>query len=829
MRCPIELLLIISAIVCTSLCAFGATPVKGELFDARKWVSEHFKQAPRLKNTPTTNTRLVSGLQVVMNYGPVQQNARGGLPLKIADKTYTRGLFTHARSKIKVHLPGPARAFTSMVGIDTNGEYTGGSVEFVVNAAGKELFRSPIMHRGEPAIPINVDLNGATDFVIQVTDAGDNFNSDQASWADARVTLNDGSDIWLGDMPILNTSHAKRSGTQLPFSFIYDGKSSDEILGNWEFRENIKKLDEVKTQRTLIYTDPATWLELKCVLVEYEDFPTVEWTLYFKNTGSEDTPIIENIQPLDIQIKKTGSKEFMLHHFIGSVCAPNDFQSIEAVLDPKSSTHIATNGGRPTDSNLPYFNIETGDGGVIAVVSWAGQWAVDFLRDGSNGVHITGGQELTHFILHPGEEVRTPMSVLQFYRGDWIHAQNIWRQWMWTHNIPKTNGKPAKPMASVCTGNSYPGIITNAAEEMHFLSRYIEEGIKPDYWWQDAGWYPCDPDGWVKTGTWEVEKTRWPKGIREVSDYCKSNGIKTIVWFEPERVFADTWLTENHPEWILGGKNGGLLNLGEHDCRMWLTNHIDRILDEQGIDLYRQDFNMEPLAYWRANDTEDRQGITEIKHVEGYFAYWDELIRRHPGMLIDSCASGGRRNDLETLRRALPLLRSDYTFEPVGEQCHTYGISFWMPFNGTGFLTIDPYLVRSQMSPEFTLGVDTRIKDQEYNLLRKLFQEWKDVSGYYYGDYYPLTPYSLDNNTWMAWQFDRPDQGEGMVQTFRRQDSTEESTTIKLQGLKANATYVITNLDEPGSNQMTGKELMYTGLKVTCQPVTALVFVYKKQ
>ena len=88
--------------------------------------------------------------------------------------------------------------------------------------------------------------------------------------------------------------------------------------------------------------------------------------------------------------------------------------------------------------------------------------------------------------------------------------------------------------------------------------------------------------------------------------------------------------------------------------------------------------------YEERDDTEDRQGITEIKHVTGYLAYWDELRRRHPDMLIDSCASGGRRNDLETMRRAVPLWRSDYAFEPVGHQCMTYGISLWLPFHGTG-------------------------------------------------------------------------------------------------------------------------------------------------
>ena len=60
---------------------------------------------------------------------------------------------------------------------------------------------------------------------------------------------------------------------------------------------------------------------------------------------------------------------------------------------------------------------------------------------------------------------------------------------------------------------------------------------------------------------------------------------------------------------------------------------------EQGIDLYRQDFNMEPLGFWRNNDPPDRQGITEIRHVEGFLAYWDELRRRHPEMPIDTCAA----------------------------------------------------------------------------------------------------------------------------------------------------------------------------------------------
>jgi len=99
--------------------------------------------------------------------------------------------------------------------------------------------------------------------------------------------------------------------------------------------------------------------------------------------------------------------------------------------------------------------------------------------------------------------------------------------------------------------------------------------------------------------------------------------VKIIVWFEPERVTAGSWLWEKHPEWLLGKPDHDkLLFLGNREAREWLTDHVARIISEQGIDTYRQDFNFPPLEIWRANDAEDRQGITENQHVTGYLAYW---------------------------------------------------------------------------------------------------------------------------------------------------------------------------------------------------------------
>jgi alpha-galactosidase len=440
---------------------------------------------------------------------------------------------------------------------------------------------------------------------------------------------------------------------------------------------------------------------------------------------------------------------------------------------------------------------------------------------GATSLRVRAGQELTRLTLHPGEEVRSPLVALQFYRGDRIRAQNIWRRWMLTHNLPRPEGKPLAPMYTFCSGGFFPGLKVSEASEKQFIDVLTKEGIQIDYWWMDAGWYPCAT--WTKTGTWEVDAERFPGGIKAISDYLHARKIKLIVWFEPERATPNTWLTLNHPKWIFGGEKGGVVDLGNPAAWDWIVRRFDQLITEQGVDLYRQDFNIDPLASWRANDDADRQGITENKYICGYLAYWDELRRRHPGMLIDSCAGGGRRNDLETLRRAVPLLRSDYqsfTGDPgyfAGNQGQTYGISSWIPFYGTGVYYTPVRMVesmRSHMCPSFAICVDVRKNDIDWDLYRKLVGQWRQVAGCMLGDFYPLTPHSLGLDTWIAWQFDRPEQGDGMIQAFRRDENRDGTICAKLRGLEPAAVYTVQNLDEESARELTGRELMDQGLAI---------------
>ncbi len=653
------------------------------------------------------------------------------------------------------------------------------------------------------------------------------------SWASAPSQPDEmqDRDRWLGDRLLSVPGPSTMTGENRVFSFACGEQSSDKLLAAWPRTSQSSKLSQDRTQYTLTWTDAKTGLHVCCVAVKYADFPVVEWTVYFKNVGEHDTPMLANLQAIDTRIERGPEGEYLLRYNKGDTCAPDLYQPLERILTPKAQLRLAPAGGRATNQAFPYYNLSMPGGGLILAVGWPGQWAAEFTRDAVRGLRIVAGQEVTHLVLRPGEEVRTPLVALLFWKGaDAQRAQNLWRRWMIAHNLPRTvdDRLPSPIMPGNTSGEFNEMCNATEKDENQFIDRYVEERIPIDYWWMDAGWYPCN--GWPQTGTWEPDLKRFPKGLRAISDHARGKGIKTLVWFEPERVAGGTWLAQNHPEWLLGGT---LLNLGNGEARTWLTDHTDKVLREQGIDLYRQDFNMDPLDFWRRNDAPDRQGITENLHVQGYLAYWDALRRRHPNLRIDSCASGGRRNDLETLRRAVPLHPTDYNYGHLAaKQAFHQSLFQWIPYFGSNTVpcdSVDAYGIRSGHAMSIVLGYDLRRSDLDYALLRKLTTEARLVAPYYYGDYYPLTPYSLAEDAWIAWQFNQVETEDGLVEAFRRPRCREASISLKFRGLDAGAVYEMKNADMEGSTRATGRDLMEKGLPVvaTHRP-QAVLLTYRR-
>lgn len=300
------------------------------------------------------------------------------------------------------------------------------------------------------------------------------------------------------------------AGVLPPFSFTYDGKSSSEFLKDWKFSQETKELDDKKTEHLFTYTDPQTSLKARCVCTVFSEFPAVEWLLTFENSGKDDTPIIEDVQALDIELNRKAEGEFVLHRALGSSASRMDFAPVDEPMPPNAKIRLAPIGGRSSNTHvLPFFNIEALGEGVMVGVGWSGQWAAELIRDGGTSLMMRSGMELTHIKLHPGEEIRTPRILLLFWDGDdRMRGHNLLRRFILAHHTLQKDGKPIiGPLAAsggAACAAPLPGFAEfNKATEHNQIAlaeRYRQFGLDNEYWWIDAGWFEGHWPNGVVTG-----------------------------------------------------------------------------------------------------------------------------------------------------------------------------------------------------------------------------------------------------------------------------------------------------------------------------------------
>ena len=638
-----------------------------------------------------------------------------------------------------------------------------------------------------------------------------------------------------------------------PFSFILDEKPSEEFLRSWRWsRTAPASTDKNVVLRTFTYTDPRSGLEVVCDVKGYPEFRAVEWVLHFRNTSAENSGQLTRVKIADFDMVYPAAGALKIHYAEGNKISKADYAPRTAEFRTEQPLHIEPHGGRSSEEAFPFFNLESEASrqGVMVAVGWTGTWFADLEKRDPSRLTLAAGMLNTDLYLYPGEQIRTPSVALMFWSGDRMNGHNRFRRLVLAHHSRKVDGSPFYPLCSAFNYRDpqpcgeYSCLTADWAIAM--VRRYSMFELTPDVFWLDAGWHTGAGDfrhgkSWANTtGNWTVDRERFPEGLKPVSDAVHETGAKFMVWFEPERVVKGTqWATE-HKEWMLdtewpeGSEQSTwyLFDLGNDEACDWLCKYYGDLIEENGIDYYRQDFNMLPAGYWRDADEPGRSGIKEIRHIENLYKFWDYLLERFPGLLIDNCASGGKRLDWESIGRSAPLWRSDYYHydDPDGYQCHTYGLNFFLPIHGTGILLPDQYSFRSSLSS--ALQCNWKVTEPGVSVLdmQQRIREYRDIREYYYEDYYPLsgTGDLTGSDVWLAYQMHRPSDDSGIVVAFRRQNAPDTEYTVRLGGLTPDASYTLVDCDTQAETVRSGRELT-EGLTLRLDnPKSSLLIKYCK-
>ena len=648
----------------------------------------------------------------------------------------------------------------------------------------------------------------------------------------------------------LGTAVSRAQGFQEKYnvSFSYGGEQF--VPGEW----NPVTTSSGDVSRT-VYTSPDGKLKLTVSCTAYPDFPVVEVRPVLECAGDSPTGIVDDFRSL-VFSRDYGREGVLVRRITGSATDYSDFARHDVRLVRRhecDKLHMSTSEGR-SSAWLPDFGLDFGaSDGLEIAIGWTGTWSVDMSCAESFRLEAGIGGT-THFRMLPGERFQMPYMVIYDRKGK-TREEGLaeFRRFVIAHKSPRdAEGKVRGPILPL-TASGGNKTDENMLKVMDAATAAFD--IPFDTFWVDAGWYGapeevdqstnCGPFWYRNAGMWHPNTVIHPDGnLRKVSDAARAKGMKFLLWFEPERATSRAAVVKEHPEWFLRPKQNPsderfLLRLGDSAARAWAVEEVSRNIRESGVDIYRQDFNMDPLDAWRDNDAPDRMGVNEIMHINGLYAFWDELQRRFPDLAFENCASGGTRMDIEMMSRAHSYCRDDAHMSAGCDnltQNITLNTTSYIPFTGGETFTVPvfdtyAYLSRLGSTAVFTpsdfdgMFLTRSPSDEEVAWFSGMLAVTDRIRGYYSGDFYALT--GDDPSGFCAYQLDRTAEGDGFFIIFRREDCPDRDFSLRLRGIDPSARYVV---EEFGgrTRRMKGSRLVSQMLDFPEPRTCRLVFYRKK-
>ena len=638
------------------------------------------------------------------------------------------------------------------------------------------------------------------------------------------------------------------SAASAAFDFHFGDKSFSETRSEWKIETVTREESGGDVTLEKVFTHLESGLEARLFASYYDLTGTSEWKVVLTNRGTKNSPEISYLYGL---ITAFDFSDPTLYFSGGSDETNDDFALYSREFSGKRKQTYVFDAvkGRSSGQYLPFFNLwgkspsMAGAIGATIGIGWSGNWSARFAaHKGYVSVHV-GQSDLCGY-LEPGESVRTPLISLSLYSkgSSPLKGFNNFRA-----DIKRGLGERYAPSSMLLFAGAEGQDDTSRANEAGTRA-YIEK-LKEldlletlDYAWYDAAWYDLNgaSDWRNAVGNWTVNLDKYPNGLGAVSDYLAENGAKMLLWYEPERVpksselYKEIQAKGKADSWLLTANSENcLLNMGCEEAREYIQSAIIDSLKENGVSYYRQDFNIEPRAYWEKADRDlygGRKGFAENHYVTGEYAFLDALREAIPDLLIDNCASGGRRIDLETCRRAVLLWRSDYACHTnmpdlsEASQFETYGLGFWLPYSSTtnpGAST--SYALRSLIGACVNFYADILFDHPE--TYAAFVRDYERVKAFFAENYYPLTSCAM-RSAFVAMQFGTAERG--VIIAFDRAGKNK-TNFIRPNGLSTNSTYKISLIEGQTLSEKNGKDLMKSGFSVSAGKKSAEIILYEKQ
>jgi len=802
-----------------------------------------------------------------------------GNPITLQGKVY-KGVGTHADSKMTLSLKGKAKSFKALVGVDDEAT-SAGSVIFRIVADGKEVYKSPVMRKGNKPAKIDIKLSGVDMLTLEALSAGDGVSNDHADWAEAYFEMKDGKPVAILDANLINIETnafmltlmvdkednlfqqylGKRGETDIVFD---NGEHKDQAYPTIRSGNDIvywgepalhavhanghtstmlkyvshetKRIDDNVTQTTITMKDPAYPFYTDICYKAYAAQNVIEqWTeVYHK----EDQPVV--IKQAASSALTLRASDYWLTQFTGDWM--NEFNVDEHRLTIGSKVIENRWGITSSNGRQPHFMVSLGEkpsetkGEVIAgTLAWSGNYQLKFERLPQGQLTVVSGMNpwSSDYTLPADKRYITPAMVYTYSNEGKGQATRNLHRWALSYNVRDGH----KPLRTIFNNWEATGMNTADNVIIPFLKPAHDLGF--ELFLLDDGWFGS-PEKARILGEWDATPKMHPSGMKPIIDAAGKVGIDFGLWVEMEMANPEARLVKEHPEWLLTDpvrkphlqRGQYVLDMANPETQDFCIQAFHKILvDNPGISFVKWDCNSpfhNPYSHYLGKN----QQHLWYEYTLGLYRVFSESVRLHPDLQMMLCSAGGGRCDYGAMRYFQEFWTSDNT-NPMSRVFIQWGASHIFPAKVHGahvtHMGHQPFKFAFDVAMSGCLGMDadpTKMTDEEKKITRRAVEVYKNKLRpvVQLGDLYRLvSPYEKSRSVVSYVEADS--KKKAVVFVYQVRDDSE-SLNVALQGLNPEQSYRVeeVNIDSPdmamcrqNGKVLTGRELMNAGLSFGCK------------
>jgi hypothetical protein len=576
--------------------------------------------------------------------------------------------------------------------------------------------------------------------------------------------------------------------------------------------------------RQVVTLDEQRGLGRFRVLLEiYDGHPVLRWQVFYLNHGPQTVSIrAANMAPWTLADAGERFRVFRVNQWALDR-APVDFETLVSNLDPNGRHIEIFSGAR--GQQCGWIAIRDGrDRGLFAGWEFDGRARARVAHNEAAGTLDLSSNvlEIRHPVA-PGEQFEVPPSFLGVYRGDWDEAGYRTQRF-----VEAVLGKPEpEPEIFPYVGWDSWAYLENIDEAILREEAEIASALGAELFTVDLGWA-------VRIGEWRADPEKFPHGLRALSDYVHSLGMRFGLHFAFAEADPESQVLRENPDWrsseTYGYHGADSICLAHQPVRDWITGEAIRLIDEYNVDWILQDGENMVKRCTKRTHTHHRADANYANAIDGLAAVVDRIQEARPRVAWENCENGGNMMTFGMVRRYVTSITNDAS-GAYSARRSMYGATYPFPARYTTRYMpqkdIEPGLLHSYLfGGPWQLMVRLReLTADQRELLRTHIERFKQYRQIVQsGKVYHLAPPGPAQVDAIA-SYDAEEE-RGVALVSRPGSAAEAWFQLRLRELDPDTIYQVTVAEHDRSLFLSGATLMSDGVTVDLPQAQSAVLLY---